>query len=360
MPVLKFDPLEMEVIKELPASPFMPALKIFNRPVSDREAVKGLMKKEAVWQVSNMVETRLLSPRIVPDNVARSFVIEAAPFDPNTGGGPDMFGMIWEYVPVAGGSMIRPGKPFIEDFNEWPEKIVWPDIETWDWKGSAEENASYLDDEKFNVFWFMTGWYERLITFMEFENAVVAMIDEDQQEAIKAFFDRATDLYIQIFDKLLTHFPAIDGFCIHDDWGSQKETFFSPAVVADMIVPYMKRVTDFLHSKGKYCELHSCGQLMKQVPNIIAAGWDTWCPQAMNDTQKIYDMYGDRILLGIMPDPFDPEALTEDQQREEAKKYAARFCDPRKPSFYNFNALNLLTPAFREELYRQSRINYSR
>ncbi|HSW40337.1 MAG TPA: methyltransferase [Acidobacteriota bacterium] len=360
MAVPKFDPREMKVIKELPASLFMPAIKIYNQPVSDREAVKGLMKKEPVWQVASMLENRLLSPRIIPDNVARSFVIEAVPFDPNKGGGPDMFGMIWEYVPVAGGSMIRPGKPFIEDFNEWPDKIVWPDIETWDWKGSAEENASYLDDQKFNTCWFMTGWFERLITFMEFENAAVAMIDEDQQEAIKAFFDRATDLYMKIFDKFCAHFPAIDGFCIHDDWGSQQETFFSPAVAAEMIVPYMKRVTDFLHAKGKYCELHSCGRLMKQVPNIIAAGWDSWCGQAMNDTQKIYNMYGDAILLGVMPDLFDPEALTEEEQREEARKYAAGFCNPRKPSFYNFNALYLLTPAFREELYRQSRIRYSR
>jgi hypothetical protein len=360
MSVPQFDPKEMEVVKELPASPFMPAIKIYKYPVPDREAVRGLLRKEAVWQVSNMLESRIFSPRIVPDNVARSFVFEAIPFDPNKGGGPDMFGMPWEYVPVAGGSMIRPGKPFIEDFNEWPKKIVFPDIESWDWEGSAKANASYLAADKFNVAWFLTGWYERLITFMEFENAVVAMIDEDQQDAIKTFFDKATDLYIEIFDRFCTYFPGIDGFCIHDDWGSQKETFFSPSVVTEMIVPYMKRVTDFLHTKGKYCELHSCGQLSKQVPNIIAAGWDTWCPQAMNDTQKIYDLYGDKLLVGVMPDPFDPETSTEEQQREVARNYAARFCNPQKPSFLNFNALKVQVPAFREELYRQSRIQYSK
>jgi hypothetical protein len=359
MAVPKFDPKEMEVVKELPAWNFIPAIKIYNHPVSAKKAVSGLLKKEAVWQISGMVESRLFSPRVIPDAIARSFVFEGTPFDPNKGGGPDMFGMPWEYVPVAGGSMIRPGKPFIEDFNEWPNKIVWPDIESWDWEGSARENAAYLDDEKSNICWFLTGWYERLITFMEFENAVVAMIDEDQQDAIKAFFDKATDLYIKIFDKFCTHFPGIDGFCIHDDWGSQQETFFSPSVVTEMIVPYMKRVTDFLHSKGKYCELHSCGQLMKQVPNIIAAGWDIWCPQAMNDTHKIYELYGDKVLLGVMPDLFDPAALTEDQQREEARKYAEKFCNPAKPSFFNLNAMTMLTPAFCEELYRQSRIQYS-
>ncbi len=376
MAVPKFDPKEMRVVSEVPAFPFMPAMKdgdeknlpfppmppmkIYNYPVTEREAVIALMKREPIWQVSGMMESRMFSPKIIPDNIARSFVYEKNFFDPNKGGGPDMFGMIWEYVPIANGSMIRPGKPFMTDFNEWPNKIVWPDIESWDWEGSAKENKGFLKPDKFNLCWFLTGWYERLITFMEFENAVVAMIDEDQQDAIKAFFDKATDLYIKIFDKFIKYFPEIDGFNIHDDWGSQQETFFAPSVVSEMIVPYMKRVTDFLHSKGKYCELHSCGQLMKQIPNMIAAGWDSWTGQPMNDTHKIYDLYGDKLLIAVLPDKFDPAKLSEEQQREEAKKYAAKFCNPKKPSFLNFSGAQMLTPTFREELYRQSRINYSK
>jgi hypothetical protein len=37
-----------------------------------------------------------------------------------------MFGIEWEYIPAAGGSMVRPGKPFLEDANEWKEKVVGP------------------------------------------------------------------------------------------------------------------------------------------------------------------------------------------------------------------------------------------
>jgi hypothetical protein len=85
-----------------------------------------------------------------------------------------------------------------------------------------------------------------------------------------------------------------------------------------------------------------------------------WCPQAMNDTHKIYDLYGDKLLIGALPNPFDPAAFPEEQQREEARKYAAKFCNPEKPSFLNFNAMTMLTPAFSEELYMQSRIHYSR
>ena len=195
---------------------------------------------------------------------------------------------------------------------------------------------------------------------MDFEGAVVAMIDEDQKDAVKALFDKLSDLYIKIFDKYLTYFPKIDGFNIHDDWGSQKETFFSPATAAEMIVPAMKKVTDYIHSKGKFCELHSCGQLLKQVPNMIAAGWDSWGGQAMNDTHQIYELYGDKIIIGVIPDLFDPETTSEDNQRAAARKFAEKFCSASKPSQFNFYGASVLTDAYREELYKQSRINYSK
>ena len=41
-------------------------------------------------------------------------------------GGPDMFGIEWEYVPVAGGSMVRPGTPLLEDANDWNQILKLP------------------------------------------------------------------------------------------------------------------------------------------------------------------------------------------------------------------------------------------
>ena len=47
--------------------------------------------------------------------------------------------------------------------------------------------------------WFQTGCYERLIAFMEFEGAIMALFDEDSQPEVHAFFDKLTDFYIDIF-----------------------------------------------------------------------------------------------------------------------------------------------------------------
>jgi hypothetical protein len=129
MSIPKFDEKELEIVGEMPESPFMPSIKLFNTPVTDKEAVKGAMSGHAGWQILGLVEERIFTPRILPDNVARAFVFETQPFDPGKGGGPDMFGIEWEYVPQVGGSMVRPGKPFISDANEIKDKLVWPDIE---------------------------------------------------------------------------------------------------------------------------------------------------------------------------------------------------------------------------------------
>lgn len=359
MSVSAFDPKELEV-KGQTFTMNGPA-PIYSFPVSMREGyIAAVRDRKPIWEITG-IETMIFTPRIIPDNVARGFVYEGAPFDAvKYGGGPDMFGVEWEYIKQVGGSMVRPGNAFIEDMNDWPEKVKWPEPDKWDWEGSAKENEKYLSGDFCYQAWFQTGWFERLISFMEFEGAIMALIDEDQKEAVNAFLDKLSDTYIEIIENFIKYFPQVDSFYMHDDWGAQKETFFAPAIVEEMIVPHMRKVTDFIHSKGKIAELHSCGQIMKQVPNIIAAGWDTWNGQKMNDTQKIYELYGDKIVLGVIPDQFDPATTSEADQRAMAKAFADKFCKPGKPSVVNIYGTACFTPAYREELYKASRENYAK
>jgi uroporphyrinogen-III decarboxylase len=189
---------------------------------------------------------------------------------------------------------------------------------------------------------------------MDFENAAVAMIDEDQQDAVKELYDKLADLYIKIIDKHIKYFGA-EAFCVHDDWGSQMAPFFSPAVTKELLVPAMRKLTDHIHSKGAWADFHSCGHIEQQVPNMIAAGWDSWSGMAMNDTQGLYKKYGDKIIIGVVPDQFPPDT-PEAEQRAAAKKFVDQFCSADKPCVVNMYGAAVLTPAYREELYKQSRI----
>ena len=95
--------------------------------------------------------------------------------------------------------MVRPGKPFAEDAWDLLDKIEWPDPDAWDWEKSGRaNNGVFLKKENYNVIGFLNGWFERLISMLDFENALMALYDDDQKEAVHKFFDRLSDLYINI------------------------------------------------------------------------------------------------------------------------------------------------------------------
>ncbi len=352
MAVPAFDEKELEVKFSFPD--FLSGFPIttYTYPSSVADAMKGTLEKKPHWMLNGFYQS-LFTPIIIPDNIARAQVFEAQKLPPEKFGGKDMFGIEWEYVPDVGGSMVRPGNPAFEDANDIIENLVWPDIDSWDWEGDSKANADFLKKENCNVMWFLTGWFERLISFMDFENAIMALFDEDQQDAIHTFFDKLSNLYIDILDRCIKYFPGIDGFCIHDDWGSQKETFFSPALAEEMIVPYMKRVTDFIHSKGKFCELHSCGHNIKQIPNYIKAGWDLWQGQEMNEIDTVFEEYGDKIVMGAFPEDFDVN--DEAAARQAARNFVDTYMRPDKTAILNFNKRSCWCPAFMEEIYVYSR-----
>jgi hypothetical protein len=354
MAVPRFDPKEMEVVGEEPGMFGMPPSPIYSYPCSMKEAVNALYRGEPYWVVFGK-DAKMMTPAVNPDNIARGFVFEAEQRAPTTGRTvPDMFGVEWEFVEAVGGAMVRPGKPFAEDANDLLRKVVWPEPDKWDWAGSAKaNNGIFFKDENYNNIGFLNGWFERLISMLDFEGALMALYDEDQKDAVNEFFTGLTDTYINILGHMIDAYPQLDGFSIHDDWGSQKETFFSPDLCAEMIVPHMRRVTDYVHSRGKNCEFHSCGQNLKQIPNMIAAGWDSWFPQNIVDSVKAYEMYGDKLLIGVDPG-IKPDGKSDDELRAEARRFVDTFMQPGKPCFYGY-VMDCCTRAFRDELYEYSR-----
>lgn len=251
--------------------------------------------------------------------------------------------------------MIEPGKPLLEDMNEWKEKVVWPDINSWDWKGQRKTSELFLQANRELAItpWIFSGFFERMITLLDFENALIALIDEEQKNAVHEFLDQLADLYIALVDKYVEYFPEIDGFTIHDDWGSQRAPFFSLDTAMEMLVPHMKRVADYLHSKGLVYDMHSCGKVEQLVPAMIAIGVDSWSGQSMNDNAMLCRKYGKDILIGVNT----PE-ITSDMSREKIRELAKEYVD----AFGSSGNLGMISleskiqsPEFVEYVYRFSR-----
>lgn len=301
-------------------------LPVYNTPIASKEHYKNvfLKKEKALW-IPIAGEIVNIAPRVVPDNIARSFIMEDKPFEPMTGGGRDMFGVEWIYVPVAGGSMVKPGNPVLEDASEWEKAINFPDIDSYDWEKAKADNAVRCNVDRPVLIWQLNGMFERLISFMDFEGAVMALIDEDQKEGVHSLFDKLADLYIRYIDKYIDTF-GLDILYFHDDWGSQRAPFFSLETAREMLVPPLKRIVDYCHSKDIVFEFHCCGQVELLVPAMIEAGMDTWCGQPMNDKEKLHELYGKDIILGI-----EPRVLEQDATDEECYAAAKEFVDKYGP-----------------------------
>jgi len=234
-------------------------------------------------------------PAFLPDHVARGMVSQQNRYTGELGG-PDILGVQWRYDPNARGSM-EVGS-LCEDIDQWEERLIFPDLDTMDWAGCAAENADYLNTDKLIQTVIYTGFFERLISLVDFETAAVALIDEDQQEIVHKLFSRLADFYVDLIAHLKQHFN-VELVTLHDDWGNQRATMFSVATHEEMIAPYVARVVEGAHKLGVFVEMHSCGKIEKLLPNIIDMGIDTWMGQSINDKQMLVETYGDRFKFCI-------------------------------------------------------------
>lgn len=338
--------------------PSLPPHPILNRPISAKENWKLLISgKKPYWIPLGgwaFCDLNVFRPRINPDNVACHITFDGEPaveYKSNTMKS-SWFYLEWEYIPSAGGATVHPGNPKVKDITKWEEYVSMPNLDDLDWESCKNNNKEFLDVDKSNQLGILSGLWERLMSLMDVENAAIAMIDDDEKEGVKRFFDKYTDFLIKYIEKM-NDTVDIDCVLIHDDWGHQHSTFLSLDTYKEMLVPYYKRITDACHKMGLWFELHSCGKNQTLVPAYIEMGVDLWCPQVMNDIDTILETYKDEpIAFGVGEPPLSPDA-TENEIQEAAKIWVEKYKDYKVVQYYL-----AAPPTFTKYVYEFSRIAY--
>jgi hypothetical protein len=322
---LPFSEKEVENIRIMPGMFGGPDYPEFDYPVSHKENYVANMEGRGYW-VPTANDVIWFCPTVFPDNAAKGNVHETLKVSKDQLGGKDMFGIDWEYVPHVGGSTVRPGAPLLKNVNDWKKTIKFPDINTWDWEGCAKRNTDYLAGSGRLVNTVIcTGWFERLISFMDFSEAAVAMIDDEQRDALGELFESLTDLYIKIVDKFLEYFPGlIHGITMHDDWAAQRAPFFSPGVVEEVLFAPHKRMAEYIRQKGLYADFHCCGAIDMLLPNIAKIGYDRIEVMPLVNRENFYANYGSSMMLTYTPDA-PPENATEEDYKRAARNFVDKF-----------------------------------
>ncbi|MFO7947194.1 MAG: uroporphyrinogen decarboxylase family protein, partial [Armatimonadota bacterium] len=102
-----------------------------------------------------------------------------------------------------------------------------------------------------------------------------------------------------------------------DDMGYRNGLLFSKDAYREVLKPVQKQMCDWAHNRGVKTLLHSCGNIMELVPELVEIGIDALNPleqKAGMDAFELKENFGDRLVLegGI-----DVRTMTDGQEIEE-------------------------------------------
>ncbi len=282
---------------------------LFETPITPKENfIRAARRDNPLWvpnmltDVQWMMPEELISKRVDGRQLAPSFTDQEERGLVYT----DWFGASWTWVPTAGGPMLTPGTCVCDDITQWERIIKFPDLSQWGFEERAEDylKTEYDPNRALSINIFL-GCTERLVSVMGgYTESMMALVVEP--EAIVDFFERYADHVIELFDKVYSLYP-VDMVTLHDDWGTEKDTFFSAKMLEELVYAPTKRIVDHIKSKGIIFELHSCGNVERFLPYMVSMGIDFLQLQRRAvDIPKLKTMYGDKIgfnvgLEGIVP-----------------------------------------------------------
>ncbi|MGE4273444.1 MAG: uroporphyrinogen decarboxylase family protein [Desulfitobacterium sp.] len=207
------------------------------------------------------------------------------------------------------------------------KKFVWPTPPKFDMVGRKELEdylkAGYATtiSEQFG-----NGFLQMGPLIWGFENWLAMLVAEP--ERCTPFMDTLLEKKIEFYDNIFEVYGGlIDVTCEADDFGTQRGTFVSPKILKEMILPYHKKLNDYIKTKGDIkITLHSCGSVEAALPDIIEAGFEILNPvqitAANMSPEHLKRTYGKDLVFwgGGINTQFTLPNGTPEQVREETKR----------------------------------------
>ena len=188
----------------------------------------------------------------------------------------------------------------IHSAEAWEEakKRMTPDEDRIPWKHLENNYARWRAEGHWISAGFWFGFDVAHSWMMGTETMLVAMLEEP--EFVTDVFDTYLHSCEVLFGKIWDAGYRFDEIYWPDDMGYKGTTFFSPRLYRELLRPYHKRAVDWAHDRGIYARLHSCGNIMSLLPDVVATGIDALNPieiKAGMDVLRIKQEYGDRLVL---------------------------------------------------------------
>jgi len=146
------------------------------------------------------------------------------------------------------------------------------------------------------IFWF--GFDVAHSHMMGTENHLIAMYEDP--ELVMDMYNTFLDCSIRQFEKIWDAGYRFDTMWWYDDMGYKGTTFFSNELYRELLKPVHKRAVDWAHNRGIFAELHSCGNIMTRIDDLVDIGVDALNPievKAGMEPLTLKEKYGDKLAF---------------------------------------------------------------
>ncbi|HQO68907.1 MAG TPA: uroporphyrinogen decarboxylase family protein [Clostridia bacterium] len=129
------------------------------------------------------------------------------------------------------------------------------------------EECAKIMPEKMKVIVFGPGGIlENIMMLVGYENMCIMMYEEPL--LFKKICDEVGCRMVRYYENCL-QYDCVGAIMANDDWGFKTGTMLSPADLRKYIFPYHKKIVEIAHKNDRLAILHSCGNLMDVMDDII-------------------------------------------------------------------------------------------
>ena len=191
-----------------------------------------------------------------------------------------------------------PDKIVIQDIEHWQDYVHAPSLDFTDeeW-GTFEEQYNAVDTTKsYKAAFIAPGLFEQCHHLGEIKNTLMNFYEypDEMHDLIKYL----TEWELKLAEGICSHLHP-DAIFHHDDMGSQKSTFMSPAMWEEFYVDSYRQIYGYYHDHGvKLVFHHSDSYGATLVPSMIEMGIDVWqgC-FSTNNIPELIAKYGEKITF---------------------------------------------------------------
>jgi len=145
------------------------------------------------------------------------------------------------------------------------EKYPWPDPDNFDYSHLRDLKDDLPDGMKL-IIWGPGGVLENVIFLVGYDNLCFMIYDNPQ--LAEDIFEAVGTRLIRYYE-LSAKFDTVGALISNDDWGFNTQTLLSPDDLRRYVFPWHKKIVEIIHATEKPVILHSCGNLVSVMDDII-------------------------------------------------------------------------------------------